>query len=56
LHMGDLVFSIIMLTGFCSTFVFNGAYVKWQSNGDQEKGKVASDNGTFPPIGSDKEG
>jgi YkoY family integral membrane protein len=56
LHMGDLVFSIIMLTGFCSTFVFNGLYVKWQSNGDQEKGKVASDNGTFPPIGSDKEG
>jgi YkoY family integral membrane protein len=56
LHMGDLVFSIIMLTGFCSTFVFNGLYVKWQSNGGQEKGKVAPDNGTFPPVGSDKEG
>jgi YkoY family integral membrane protein len=56
LHMGDLLFGIIMLATFCSTFVFNGAYVKWQSNGDQEKGKVASDNGTFPPIGSDKEG
>ena len=56
LHMGDLVFSIIMLTTFCSTFVFNGVYVKWQSNGSQEKGKVAPDNGTLPPIGSDKEG
>jgi len=56
LHMGDLVFSIIMLTTFCSTFVFNGAYVKWQSHADQEKAKVESDNGTLPPIGSDKEG
>lgn len=56
LHMGDLVFSIIMLSTFCSTFVFNGAYVKWQSNGGQEKGKVAPDNGTLPPIGSDEEG
>jgi len=56
LHMGDLVFSIIMLTTFCSTFVFNGVYVKWQSNGGQEKGEIAPDNGTLPPIGSDKEG
>lgn len=56
LHMGDLVFSIIMLTTFCSTFVFNGVYVKWQSHGGQKKGKVAPDNGTLPPIGSDKEG
>jgi hypothetical protein len=56
LHMGDLLFGIIMLTTFCSTFVFNGAYVKWQSSGGQEEGKVASDNGTLPPIGSDKEG
>ncbi len=56
LHMGDLLFGIIMLTTFCSTFVFNGAYVKWQSHADQEKGKVASDNGTLPPVGSDKEG
>ena len=56
LHMGDLVFSIIMLTTFCSTFVFNGAYVKWQSHGSLEKGKVAPDNGTLPPIGSDEEG
>jgi YkoY family integral membrane protein len=56
LHMGDLLFGIIMLTTFCSTFVFNGVYVKWQSNGGQEKGKVAPYNGTLPPIGSDKEG
>jgi YkoY family integral membrane protein len=56
LHMGDLVFSIIMLTTFCSTFVFNGVYVKWQSNGGQEKGEIAPDNGTLPPIGSDEEG
>lgn len=56
LHMGDLVFSIIMLSTFCSTFVFNGVYVKWQSSGGREKGKLARDNGTFPLVGSDKEG
>jgi YkoY family integral membrane protein len=55
LHMSDLVFSIIMLSTFCSTFVFNGVYVKWQSNGGQEKNEVVPDNGTLPAIGSDKE-
>jgi YkoY family integral membrane protein len=54
LHMGDLLFGIIMLATFCSTFVLNGLYVKWQSNGGREKGELARDNGTFPPVGNDK--
>jgi hypothetical protein len=47
LHMGDLVFSIIMLTGFCSTFVLNGMYVRWQTGGEQTEGEIAQSNG--PP-------
>jgi YkoY family integral membrane protein len=43
LHMSDLVFSIIMLTTFCSTFVFNGRYVRWQSGGGQKEGEAAQD-------------
>jgi YkoY family integral membrane protein len=31
LHMSDMVFSIIMLTTFASTFFFNPVYVKWQN-------------------------
>jgi hypothetical protein len=49
LHMGDLVFSIIMLTGFCSTFVFNGMYVRWQTGVEQTKSEMAQSNGP-PPV------
>ena len=38
LHMSDLVFSIVMLTTFSSTFIFNGLYVRSQSGHEQEKG------------------
>ena len=47
LHMSDLVFSIIMLSTFCSTFVFNGIYVRWQTGGEQTEGEIAQSNG--PP-------
>jgi len=51
LHMSDLVFSIIMLSTFCSTFVFNGMYVRWQSGGEQTEGGIAQSNGP-PPVES----
>jgi hypothetical protein len=47
LHMSDLVFSIIMLSTFCSTFVFNGMYVRWQTGGEQTESEIAQSNG--PP-------
>jgi hypothetical protein len=31
MHMSDLVFSIVMLTTFSGTFVFNGFYVRRQT-------------------------
>ena len=33
LHMSDLVFSLIMLATFASTFVLNKPYVRWQRSG-----------------------
>jgi YkoY family integral membrane protein len=42
LHMSDLVFSIIMLATFSSTFIFNGLYLRWQSGHGQEKVDVTS--------------
>ncbi len=45
LHMSDLVFSIIMLTTFCSTFIFNGAYVRRQRRVQPglKQGKISSE-------------
>jgi YkoY family integral membrane protein len=43
LHMSDLLFSIIMLATFSSTFIFNGMYVRWQSGGGQKEGEAAQD-------------
>jgi len=54
LHMGDLVFSIIMLTTFCSTFVFNGMYVRWQTGGELTEGEIAQSNGPPPVENNDK--
>ncbi len=54
LHMGDLVFSIIMLTTFCSTFVFNGMYVRWQTGGGQTENELAQSNGS-PPVENNEE-
>ena len=49
LHMSDLLFSIIMLTTFCSTFVLNGMYVRWQTEGGQTEGERVQSNGP-PPV------
>jgi hypothetical protein len=49
LHMGDLLFGIIMLTTFCSTFVFNGMYMRWQTGGERTAGDIAQSNGP-PPV------
>jgi YkoY family integral membrane protein len=43
LHMSDLLFSIIMLATFSSTFIFNGMYVRWQRGGGQKEGDAAQD-------------
>lgn len=34
LHMSDLVFSLIMLATFGSTFIFNKPYVRWRRGGE----------------------
>jgi hypothetical protein len=54
LHMSDLVFSIIMLTTFCSTFIFNPMYVHRQSAGEQREDKIAKSNGPPPVENNDK--
>jgi YkoY family integral membrane protein len=48
LHMSDLVFSLIMLATFASTFVFNKPYVRWQRSGEGSRG-------SSPDEGSHKE-
>jgi nucleoside permease NupC len=55
LHMSDLVFSIIMLATFCSTFVFNKMYVHWQRAGEQKEGPAPQATGSSPGEGSHKE-
>jgi YkoY family integral membrane protein len=56
LHMSDLVFSIIMLTTFASTFVFNGLYVRWRGGGGVEKTGVAQVRRAHTSGGSDQPG
>jgi hypothetical protein len=50
LHMSDLVFSIVMLTTFSSTFIFNGLYMRWQSGHEPRKGGIAQGNHDGPPL------
>ena len=53
--MSDLVFSIIMLTTFSSTFIFNGQYVRWKSGQEQKKGGITQSSSEPPPgEGSEK--
>ncbi len=54
--MSDLVFSIIMLTTFASTFVFNGLYVRWQTGSGREKKELLQDQETLPTASTEKEG
>jgi YkoY family integral membrane protein len=55
LHMSDLVFSIIMLTTFASTFVFNGLYVRWQTGSGREQKELSRDQETLPTTSTKKE-
>jgi YkoY family integral membrane protein len=55
LHMSDLVFSIIMLATFSSTFVFNGLYVRWQTGSGREKKELSRDQETLPTTSTKKE-
>ena len=49
LHMSDLLFSIVMLSTFCSTFIFNGMYVRWQTEGEQKEAGTAQSKTPPPP-------
>jgi len=55
LHMSDLVFGIVMLATFCSTFVFNKMYVHWQGGGEQKEGIAPQATGSSPREGSHKQ-
>jgi YkoY family integral membrane protein len=54
LHMSDLVFSIVMLATFSSTFIFNGLYLRWQSEHEQRKAGITQSNHPPPVKGSEK--
>jgi len=49
LHMSDLVFGIIMLATFCSTFIFNEAYMRWR--GGVERKETVTSQSTGSSIG-----
>jgi YkoY family integral membrane protein len=55
LHMSDLVFGIMMLATFCSTFVFNKTYVRWQSRNECKENVLPRGTGTSPVEGSHKQ-
>jgi YkoY family integral membrane protein len=54
LHMSDLLFSIIMLATFSSTFIFNGMYVRWQKEGAEREDQTSKSNGPQPVGNNDK--
>ena len=56
LHMSDLVFSIIMLATFASTFFFNGLYVRWQTSSGREKNELSREQEALPTASTKKEG
>jgi len=37
LYMSDLVFGLILLATFASTFILNKPYVQWQSAGERKE-------------------
>lgn len=55
LHMSDLIFSIVMLTTFTSTFVFNGLYVRWRAGIQFKKRGVSQDEGTLASANIDRD-
>jgi YkoY family integral membrane protein len=56
MHMSDLAFSIVMLSIFCGTFLFNGPYVRWQTGVHLKKNGLIQDNSSPPIISPSKEG
>jgi hypothetical protein len=54
LHMSDLLFSIIMLATFSSTFIFNRMYVRWQKEGAEREDQTSKSNGPQPVGNNDK--
>ena len=45
LHMSDLLFGLIMLATFASTFVFNGLYIRWRAESNAKNSKSARGHG-----------
>jgi hypothetical protein len=43
--MSDLLFGLIMLATFASTFIFNGLYVRWQAESVAKNSKSGRGNG-----------
>ncbi|UCG13520.1 MAG: DUF475 domain-containing protein [Deltaproteobacteria bacterium] len=56
LHMSDLVFSIVMLATFASTFLFNGLYVRWRAELRVQESGLSPDKGAFSAAANDKQG
>lgn len=55
LHMSDLVFSIVMLTTFCGTFLLNGLYVRWRLKERLKKGEALQESNPLSSAPSEKE-
>ena len=56
LHMSDLVFGIMMLATFASTFVFSEPYVRWQGGGERQEKVLPQGTGESPGEGSREQG
>lgn len=48
LHMSDMVFSIVMISTFCGTFLFNGLYVRRQSGDRPTKSELVRESSSPP--------
>ena len=55
LHMRDMVFSLIMLATFASTFVFNRPYVRWQRSSEGKESTRLRAGGSPTEGGSQRE-
>jgi YkoY family integral membrane protein len=55
LHMSDLVFSIVMLTTFCGTFLFNGLYINWQLKVRLQRDGIIKSSKSLSSVSTDKE-
>jgi hypothetical protein len=53
--MTDLVFGILMLATFSSTFIFNKVYVRYQGGGEKEETAVPQSPDSSPREDSPRE-